>query len=78
MSAPFTLTYSTMFDPPQELHERFDDAIASVRSFLSAEHPMLIGGHDERAPQQYGLKSPIDTRVLLGRFEAPDRYRNGW
>src|SRR2546421_10174244 len=68
----FTLTYSTMFDPPPELHARFEDALASVRSFLGAEHPMLIGGHDQRAPRQFDVKSPIDIRVPLGRFEAGD------
>jgi acyl-CoA reductase-like NAD-dependent aldehyde dehydrogenase len=68
----FTLTYSTMFDPPPELHARFEDALASVRSFLGAEHPMLIGGHDQRAPRQFDVKSPIDIREPLGRFEAGD------
>jgi 1-pyrroline-5-carboxylate dehydrogenase len=68
----FTLTYSTMFDPPPELHARFEDALASVRSFLGAEHPMLIGGHDQRAPRQFDVKSPVDIRVPLGRFEAGD------
>jgi len=72
MASRFTLTYSTMFDPPPELHARFEDALASVRSFLGAEHPMLIGGHDQRAPRQFDIKSPIDIRVLLGRFEVGD------
>ena len=72
MSAEFTLTYSTMFDPPQALHERFEQALATVRSFLGAEHAMLIGGHDRRAGRQFDAKSPIDTRVLLGRFQAGD------
>src|SRR5207253_9771273 len=68
----FMLTYSTMFDPPAELHARFEDALASVRSFLGAEHPMLIGGRDQRAPRQFDVKSPIDIRMPLGRFEAGD------
>src|SRR5438046_9809443 len=70
MASGFTLTYSTMFDPPPELHARFEDALTSVRSFLGAEHPMLIGGRDQRALQQRNMKTPIDTRMLLGRFEA--------
>ena len=72
MASEFTLTYSTMFDPPPELHAQFEDALASVRSFLGAEHPMLIGGRDQRATQRFNVKSPIDTRMLLGRFEAGD------
>jgi 1-pyrroline-5-carboxylate dehydrogenase len=69
---PFKLTYSTMFDPPRELHVRFEEALATVRSFLGAEHAMLIGGRDERALRQFDAKSPIDTRTVLGRFQAGD------
>ena len=34
----FRLTYSTMFNPPEEMHERFDAALQAVRSRLSARH----------------------------------------
>jgi acyl-CoA reductase-like NAD-dependent aldehyde dehydrogenase len=70
MSATFKLTYSTMFDPPPELHTQFDAALAAVRAHLGGEHAMLIGGRDERAPRQFAVRSPIDTRVVLGRFQA--------
>ena len=30
----FTLTYSTMFDPPGEMHERFDAAFRDIRRSL--------------------------------------------
>jgi len=66
----FKLTYSTMFDPPPELHARFEAALAAIRPHLGAEHPMLIGGRDERAPRQFAVASPIDTRIVLGRFQA--------
>jgi 1-pyrroline-5-carboxylate dehydrogenase len=70
--ADYKLTYSTMFDPPPALHERFEAALAVVRSHLGAEHPMLINGRDERARVRFDAKSPIDTRVVLGRFQAGD------
>ena len=72
--APFRLTYATMFDPPRQLHEQFDAALAQVRANLGAEHPMLIGGADVRADGQYESRSPIDTDWLLGRFQdgTPD------
>ena len=66
----FKLTYSTMFDPPAALHDRFDAAVGVLRGQLGAEHAMLIGGRDERAPRQFPVRSPIDTRVVLGRFQA--------
>ncbi len=68
--AEFKLTYSTMFDPPPELHARFESALRAVRAHLGGEHPMLIGAHDERAPRQFAVRSPIDTRDVLGRFQA--------
>jgi 1-pyrroline-5-carboxylate dehydrogenase len=72
MNAPFKLTYSTMFDPPAELHGWFEEALVNVRTYAGTEHPMLIGGRDERAPRQFELVSPIDTRQVLGRFQAGD------
>jgi acyl-CoA reductase-like NAD-dependent aldehyde dehydrogenase len=58
-----------MFDPPRELHEQFDAALAEVRSNLGGEHAMLIGGEDVRADGQFESRSPIDTDWLLGRFQ---------
>jgi 1-pyrroline-5-carboxylate dehydrogenase len=68
--APFKLTYSTMFDPPAELHTRFEAALAAIRPRLGAEHAMLIDGGNPRAPRQFETKSPIDSRIVLGRFQA--------
>ncbi|HTP97989.1 MAG TPA: aldehyde dehydrogenase family protein [Casimicrobiaceae bacterium] len=64
------LTYSTMFDPPPALHDGFERALAAIRANLGGEHAMLIGGRDERAPRQFAVHSPIDTRVVLGRFQS--------
>src|SRR5512143_1261460 len=72
MTAPFKLTYSTMFDPPPELHARFDAAVAALRRHLGAQHALAIGGDDERAPRQFDVRSPIDTRIVIGRFQAGD------
>ncbi len=68
----FKLTYSTMFDPPPELHASFDAAIAAIRPHLGAEHAMLIGGRNATAPAWFDVHEPSDTRVLLGRFAAGD------
>ena len=65
----FRLTYSTMFDPPAEVHSRFDAALADVRANLGAEHAMLIAGADVRADGQFTSRSPGDTDLVLGRFQ---------
>jgi len=70
VTTEFKLTYSTMFDPPPELHVRFEAALDAIRAHLGGEHAMLIGGRDERAPRQFSVRSPIDTRDELGRFQA--------
>ena len=40
----FRLTYSTMFDPPPAMHERFEAALARVRPTLGQDWPMFIDG----------------------------------
>jgi 1-pyrroline-5-carboxylate dehydrogenase len=65
----FRLTYATLADPPGEVHARLDAAIADIRHNLGEEHPMLIAGADARADGQFESRSPIDTDLLLGRFQ---------
>ena len=45
-TSDFKLTYSTMFDPPAELHSRFDQSLAKIKANLGREHAMLIAGKD--------------------------------
>ena len=66
----FRLTYSTMFDPPPELHGRFDGALAGLRSRLGRNWPHYIGGRDVAGHEWLEKRSPIDTDLLLGRFPA--------
>jgi acyl-CoA reductase-like NAD-dependent aldehyde dehydrogenase len=66
--APFRLTYSTMFDPPVELHQRFDAALARVRTQLGIHQPMWIAGQARGGAGHFDVRSPIDRDVLLARF----------
>ena len=68
--ASFRLTYSTMFDPPPGMHERFDAALARVRPALGQEHPMFVDGKPRRAGASFEVRSPIDTNLLVGRFQS--------
>jgi acyl-CoA reductase-like NAD-dependent aldehyde dehydrogenase len=67
-TGPFRLTYSTMFNPPEALHERFDAALAQVRTQLGADQTMCIGGRTRSAKVGFEVVSPIDRDWLLGRF----------
>lgn len=64
----FKLTYATMFDPPPELHERFEAALAKVRDDLGGRYGHHIGGHDDPEDALVSKRSPIDRDWLLGEF----------
>jgi 1-pyrroline-5-carboxylate dehydrogenase len=64
----FKLTYSTMFDPPEEMHARFEAALRELRATLGAAHAMHVGGKDVTATVTYEKRSPADRRLVLGRF----------
>jgi 1-pyrroline-5-carboxylate dehydrogenase len=64
----FRLTYATMFNPPEEMHERFEKALARVRGKLGQTHPMFIGGKDVAASATEERLSPIDSKISIGRF----------
>jgi acyl-CoA reductase-like NAD-dependent aldehyde dehydrogenase len=64
----FRLTYATMFNPPEELHERFEKSLAKMRGRLGATHPMYVDGRDVPAAATTEHASPIDSRILIGRF----------
>ena len=68
----FKLTYSTMFDPPEEMHARFEAALAELRAGLGASHPMHLDGRDVPAARTYEKRSPVDRRLVLGRFPLGD------
>jgi len=66
----FKLTYSTMFDPPPEMHERFDTALAETRSRLGQDYAHFIDGTDVVAGDLFDDLSPINTDWVLARFPA--------
>jgi 1-pyrroline-5-carboxylate dehydrogenase len=63
--ADFKLTYATMFNPPEELHTRFDAALAKTRANLGKEYGLLINGKDVFADEKFEDRTPIDTGVVL-------------
>ncbi|MBK9494166.1 MAG: aldehyde dehydrogenase family protein [Xanthomonadales bacterium] len=69
----YTLTYASMFDPPESLHAQFDLAMQRVRQRLGGLHALHIDGID--LPSQYLdlRRSPIDQRLVLGEFSIASR-----
>lgn len=66
----FKLTYATMFNPPEELHERFDQAIKATRARLGERHFMIINGEDRDAKGTLEKYNPAQTDQLLSTFPA--------
>lgn len=68
-SAQFKLTYSTMFNPPPELHAQFDAALQAFRrDAMGRDWPMWIGGQPVAGSNFVECRSPINQDWLIGRF----------
>jgi 1-pyrroline-5-carboxylate dehydrogenase len=65
----FKLTYATMFDPPEELHTRFDAALDKVKGSLGQEYAMFINGEDRFSTEKLKNRSPANTDTVLGVFQ---------
>lgn len=70
---PFQLTYATMFNPPPELHTRYERALAEVKASLGNDHPMLINGQERYTARKIRNVSPINVDWLLGAFQHATR-----
>jgi acyl-CoA reductase-like NAD-dependent aldehyde dehydrogenase len=64
----FRLTYATMFNPPEAMHQGFDAALDKVRANLGARHDLFINGADRATERTQRLVSPINTDMALGDF----------
>ena len=69
MSDNFKLTYATMFNPPEELHVRFEEALSGLKAKLSQEYGMIIGNQERFAAEKFEDRSPANTEVVLGIFQ---------
>src|ERR687891_2378872 len=68
------VTYGTMMaDRMDDLHRELDRAVATVRTRLGDTFPMFIGGTPVAADEQFDDRSPLDTRILIGRFQRGTR-----
>lgn len=68
-TSAFKLTYATMFNPPAEMHTRYEQALAQTKAGLGRDVAMLINGRDVFAEQKFDNRSPINTDWLLGTFQ---------
>ncbi len=67
--APFKLTYATMYNPPEELHQHFEDALSRAKAELGKEHGLIIGGKERFTKDKFEDRSPANTDLVLGIFQ---------
>ncbi len=70
-----TITYATLsttLSDPRTL-ARFDRAYQQVYASLGKDYPMLINGEDRTSTEQFEKRSPINTQLLVGRFQKGTR-----
>ncbi len=64
----FKLTYATMHDPPESLHQAFEAALGRIRGKEPQTHSLYIDGRDHATAVTREKFTPIDRGQLLGRF----------
>src|SRR5512133_186193 len=65
----FKLTYATMYNPPEALHTRYDEALVKLKTELGREHGMIIDGKDAFSQEKFENRSPANTDLVLGIFQ---------
>ncbi len=69
MAEKFKITYTTTSVDDAELHVAFDEAIERVEAMRGQTFPLLIGGKEVQAADQFPVYSPSDTREPLVAFQ---------
>ena len=64
----FKLTYASMFDPPESLHQSFEAALARLASQGPRDHALYIDGRDHAAAAMREKFTPIDRWPAAGPF----------
>lgn len=65
----FRLTYSTMYNPPDELHEKYETEVDKLKQNTGKEYAMIINNQDVTADKKFESRSPINTDMVLGVFQ---------
>ena len=68
-SAPrIKITYATLRADNEALHAQFEAALTTARGTLGGGHRNYIGGEWRDGDGTFGVRSPIDSQIVLGTF----------
>ena len=77
MTEKFKLTYATMYNPPAELHTKYEEAMAKTKANLGKEYAMIIDGKDVFAEEKFEDRTPINTEMVLAVMQKQPRDGRG-
>ena len=63
----FKITYATIFNPPEELHTKYDTALKKIKASLGKEYAMIINNKDVFADEKVADLSPDQQGMDTGR-----------
>ena len=72
MKAEQKITYTTI-GSSEEFHSEFEKAVEQVKKDFGKLFPNMIGGVASKSEKIVEIKSPIDTRILLGRHQLASK-----
>jgi 1-pyrroline-5-carboxylate dehydrogenase len=72
-SGGFKFTYTTLSAPAEEVHEAFEEAVDQAKETLGGTHPIWIGGSEATSVETFANRSPVDRKLLIGRFQQASR-----
>ncbi|PSN85881.1 1-pyrroline-5-carboxylate dehydrogenase [Candidatus Marsarchaeota G1 archaeon BE_D] len=62
------ITYVTLF-ADESIHPSYEKALSEVEREIGQTHPMYIGGKEVNASATFTKTSPIDTSIVIGKFQ---------
>ncbi|MDH3524298.1 MAG: aldehyde dehydrogenase family protein [Acidobacteriota bacterium] len=69
----FKITYSTLGSSAAAVHDGFEQAVAAALAALGGSHSLWIGGRERQGAGEFEVRSPVDRRLLVGRFQVAGR-----
>ncbi len=63
-----TWAKAVLSNTTDDFHRKFDQAIESIKKDFGKSYPMIIGGKEIYSNEQFQVKSPADTRIVIANF----------
>lgn len=55
-------------DTQDDFHKKFDSSLEALKSKFGKTYPLIIGGKEVYTEKTFDVRSPSDTRIILGKF----------